>query len=146
MPAPGLKQAPATLGASPLFSGAAAGSQGKRSLRGAQGSAEGDTGTWAQLFPQVQKCFQVWWSGAAPVCPPCVGTKEGAPNLGRFPEEHSALRCRRHRLAGLHSRAESPVLSHCSRGTGSTSPFQDTPDEWRKTEMLLCVRRYLSRT
>lgn len=59
------------------FLGRLLGSQGKRSLRGARGSAEGDAGTWAQLFPQVQKCFQVWWSGAALCVLPVWGPKRG---------------------------------------------------------------------
>lgn len=137
---------PATLGASPLFSGAAAGVPGEKiPHRCTRQCRRGRRDLGTAVSPSAEVLPSLVVRGCT-VCPPCVGTKEGAPNLGRFPEEHSALCCRRHRLAGLHCRAESPVLSHCSRVTGSRSPFQDTPDDWRKTEMLPCVRRYLSRT
>lgn len=143
---PGAAAAPTTLGASPLFSGAAAGvPREKIPHRCPRQCRRGRRDLGTAVSPSAEVLPSLVVRGCT-VCPPCVGTKEGAPNLGRFPEEHSALCCRRHRLAGLHSRAESPVLSHCSRVTGSRSPFQDTPDDWRKTEMLPCVRRYLSRT
>lgn len=86
---PGLKQAPPQHWVLLLyFLGRLLGSQGKRSLTGAQGSAEGDAGTWAQLFPQVQKCFQVWWSGlhlcVLPVWGPRGGSKSGKVSRGTF--------------------------------------------------------------
>lgn len=65
------------------FLGRLLGSQWKRPLRGAQGSAEEDTGADScsakgtqGLFPPVQKCIsKSGGQGAAAVCPPSVGTR-----------------------------------------------------------------------
>lgn len=103
------------------FLGQLLGSQWKRPLRGARGSAEGDTGAVScsakgtqglfppaqkgtqGLFPPAQKCISKSGGQGVQQCVLPAWGPEGAADLGRFPGDCSALCCGCCRLAGLHS-------------------------------------------